>query len=73
MCKFFSFVSNGRGKYFYFDEKQREELKTSDYSIDSHTSIIKYYKKKGLIANKKDIESQFNKYEFIPNFKDQTI
>jgi hypothetical protein len=60
MCKFFSCVSNGHGTMFYFDVKQRLELKDNNpenYDYDSHSSICDYYK-----IN----EDRCNKYEYNP-------
>lgn len=60
MCNFFSLCSDGRGKIFYFNSKQRKRLTNSDYFMDSHTSIADYYGYKGMK------EDKFNKWEYNP-------
>jgi hypothetical protein len=63
MCNLFSFCSNGKGKYYYFNWKQRQELLKSNpknYNADSHTSIADFY---GFTP---DQEDGLNKYEFNP-------
>ena len=57
MCRFFSCISNGKGKLYYFDSKLRKELKNSDYDMDSHTSIADYFQLN---------EDKCNKYEYNP-------
>ena len=60
MCQFFSFISNGQGKYWYMDSKIRKELlkdNPKDYNPDSHTSIAHYYS-----IN----EDKMNKFEYNP-------
>ena len=61
MCKFFSLVSDGKGKPFYFDAQIRKliiEKKLNYESADSHTSIADYYGYKG------EAEDTLNKYEY---------
>ena len=62
MCKFFSLVSDGKGKIMYFDSVIRKKIlsKKLNYELDSHTSIADYYGYKG-----KD-EDTLNKYEYNP-------
>jgi hypothetical protein len=62
MCKFFSVVSDGKGKIMYFDWELREKCIKGDlsYEPDSHTSIADYFGYKGL---KEDV---LNKYEYNP-------
>jgi hypothetical protein len=62
MCKFFSLVSDGKGKIYYFDWELRKKClkKEIDFQPDSHTSIADYYGFKG-----KD-EDKLNKYEYNP-------
>ena len=63
MCEFFSCVSDGKGKVYYFDHKIRKKIikGKSDYGeTDSHTSIADYYGFKG------DKEDNLNKYEYNP-------
>ena len=62
MCQFFSFVSDGKTKYMYFDHELREKCLSSklNYDPDSHTSIADYYGYKG------DKEDNLNKYEYNP-------
>ena len=45
MCKFFSLVSNGAGKIYYFDWTVREQILKGklDYEHDSHSSIADYF------------------------------
>ena len=66
MCNFFSLVSNGKGKIYYFDWKLRKQYleKKIDYHPDRHTSIADYYGFKG-----KD-EDKLNKYEYNPITKE---
>ena len=63
MCQFFSFCSNGKGKYYYFDSDIRQEIreKKLDLLEDSHASIAKYFKVK---------EDVLNKYEYDPIVKE---
>jgi hypothetical protein len=67
MCNFFSFVSNGKGKYFYFDWSQRTDKLIKVDSFDSHSEICAHY----------DIDcDKVNKYEYNPlikNFKTDQI
>jgi len=62
MCQFFSFVSDGKTKYMYFDHELREKCLSGklNYDPDSHTSIADYYGYKG------DKEDNLNKYEYNP-------
>jgi hypothetical protein len=63
MCHFFSCVSDGKGRLFFFDAVQRASLRKNNpenYEPDSHTSIADFYGYKGA---KEDI---LNKYEFNP-------
>ena len=57
MCKFFSFVSDGRGKVYYFDAKHRRQMPHS-FSPDSHTSIATYFLKKPAA------DDRVNKFEY---------
>jgi hypothetical protein len=59
MCQFFSCISNGQGKMFYFNAKIRNDILFDElnYEIDSHTSIAHYFEKD---------EDKHNKYEFNP-------
>jgi hypothetical protein len=66
MCKFFSLVSDGNGKPYYFDWELRKKVlsgKLKDYEPDSHTSIADYF---GFKNEKEDI---LNKYEYNPFLK----
>jgi hypothetical protein len=60
MCQFFSLVSDGKGKVFYFDWKLRQKCLSGElkYEPDSHTSIADYY------GYKADKEDKLNKYEY---------
>jgi len=62
MCSFFSLVSNGKGKPYYFDWELRKKIlsKELDYDADSHTSIADYHGFKG------EKEDSLNKYEYNP-------
>ena len=67
MCQFFSFLSNGKGKYYYLNAEQRKEVKgKNDLYPDSHSSIVEYYQKQGVLSNKNTVEDKFNKYEYNP-------
>ncbi len=57
MCNFFSFVSNGKGKYFYFDWAQRTDKNIKIDSFDSHSEICSHYRV--------DCD-KVNKYEYNP-------
>ena len=60
MCQFFSCVSNGKGKIYYFDWKQRKEFmkeNLNNYSHDSHSSICAFFNLN---------EDKMNKYEYNP-------
>ena len=62
MCNFFSLVSDGNGKIYYFDWKIRKQIIKDElnYEHDSHTSIADYYGFKG------KHEDKLNKYEYNP-------
>ncbi len=63
MCQFFSCVSNGQGKMYYFDWELRKKVLSGElqnYNPDSHTSIADYFGFKG------SKEDTLNKYEFDP-------
>ena len=71
MCKFFSFVTQGDGKMFYFADDIRKKIlkKELNYGTDSHSSIIDYYFGQQSITaefHKGDLEERFNKYEYNP-------
>jgi len=69
MCKFFSLVSDGAGKPYYFDYEIRKRIIDGElkYEADSHTSIADYHGFKG-----KD-EDMLNKYEYNPLTKEFTV
>ena len=69
MCKFFSSVSDGKGKFMYFDSKLRKECLSGklNYEPDSHTSIADYFGYKGAK------EDSLNKYEYSPLTKNFQI
>lgn len=69
MCKFFSVISDGKGKIYYFDWAIRERIikKELSYESDSHTSIADYYGFKG------SAEDKMNKYEYNPLTKGLTV
>ena len=62
MCDFFSLVSDGKGKIFYFDHEVRKKILAEElnYELDSHTSIADYF---GFKGEKEDL---LNKYEYNP-------
>lgn len=62
MCNFFSFVSDGHGKVYYFDYTIRKQILSGklDYELESHTSIADYF---GFKGEKEDI---LNKWEYNP-------
>jgi hypothetical protein len=66
MCDFFSIVSDGKGKAYYFDWKIRKQILAGklNYEHDSHTSIADYY---GFSGKKED---KLNKFEFNPITKE---
>lgn len=57
MCSFFSFVTDGKTDRYFFDADKRKELKKSNFELDSHASICKYFNLK---------EDNCNKYEYNP-------
>jgi len=71
MCRWFSCISDGRGRMYYFDEKQRQEIYdgkalackigrnpiTTRDDLDSHSALADFY---GVNCDK------VNKYEFRP-------
>ena len=65
MCQFFSLISDGKGKAYYFDAKVRKQILMGkiDYMLDSHTSIADYF---GFTSKKED---EVNKYEYNPLLK----
>ena len=65
MCSFFSFLSNGQGKYFYLNAEQRKEAWAKDENPDSHSYIVKYFQEKEQLAIGSTVEDKFNKYEFV--------
>ena len=69
MCQFFSCVSDGEGKIYYFDWELRQRCLSGDldYIPDSHTSIADYF---GFVGAKEDI---LNKYEYNPLTQKFTI
>ena len=66
MCEFFSCVSDGKGKIWYFDYEIRQKIIKCelDYSTDSHSSIADYFKLN---------EDRLNKYEYNPLTKVFTV
>jgi hypothetical protein len=67
MCNFFSFVSDGKGNFYYFNAKDRQELLENNpesynpesYNFDSHSSIVHKY-----INEDPRQDDEVNKYEF---------
>jgi len=61
MCNFFSLISDGNGKVYYFDSKLRKDKKLMlNFNPDSHTSIATYF------GFKDKQEDKMNKYEYNP-------
>ena len=63
MCEWFSFLSDGKGKFFYFSDEQRKSFLKSNpnkLNMDSHASLAEYY-----FGNSK-AEDKSNKYEYNP-------
>lgn len=63
MCKFFSLVSDGNGKPYYFNWALRQKVLSGMlkyYEPDSHTSIADYF------GFKNEKEDTLNKYEYDP-------
>ena len=48
MCEFFSFCSDGKGTFFYFEPKDIKKLdkesNPKNYNYNSHASICEFYK-----------------------------
>jgi hypothetical protein len=60
MCKFFSFLSDGKGTYIYADAKTRKNNPNKEH--DSHSWLAKHFLGKG----SSKLEDLYNKYEFNP-------
>lgn len=62
MCQFFSLISDGKGKIYYFDWELREKCLSGELKLepDSHTSIADHFGFKG------KEEDTLNKYEYNP-------
>ena len=69
MCKFFSLLSDGRGKMYYLDAGQRVNVNNAD----SHTTIVDWYKNDGQLSDKNTTEDGMNKYEYNPLTREFTI
>ncbi len=63
MCNFFSCISNGKGKIWYFDASIRADIRAGKlkYEEDSHASIANYFRRDMRLT-----EDQVNKYEYDP-------
>jgi hypothetical protein len=67
MCSFFSFLSDGNGNFFYFNNEQRKliqkrKLYKDNYLVeeqDSHSTIARFYKGNAS-------EDKMNKFEYNP-------
>jgi hypothetical protein len=74
MCKFFSFISNGYGRYFYFDADLRAKIRSGEIDRtlepDSHASIAEYFQSIDRLATSED---NCNKYEFNPLTQEFTV
>jgi hypothetical protein len=67
MCHFFSFISDGKGTYYYADWALRKKLrKDPDARPDSHSWLAEHFVKNGA-------EDSFNKYEYDPLTKEFSV
>ena len=68
MSNFFSCFSNGKGKLFYLDAVQRAKLPLNDpnQSPDSHSFIVEYMGKLGLLSRKNTTQDKLNAWEYNP-------
>ena len=60
MCKFFSFISDGKGNFYYFNAEQRKNFlknESNTFYPDSHSSIASFFNLD---------EDTCNKFEFQP-------
>ena len=64
MCRFFSFLSNGKGKYYFIKGCDRRKVWESGENPDSHSFIVKFYQDKGELAIGNTVEDKLNKYEY---------
>ena len=62
MCKFFSFLTDGKGNMFYIDHAMREKILKGESNLraDSHASIAEY-----CFGNSHE-EDNYNCYEYNP-------
>ena len=60
MCNFFSFLSNGDGKYYYMNWEQR--VRYEEGNADSHSEIVAFLRKEGMNL---DLD-KLNKFEYNP-------
>ena len=61
MCEFFSLLSDGKGKIYFFDSEMRKKIidgETEYETTESHTSIAHYYRFVG------EQEDKLNKWEY---------
>ena len=65
MCQFFSFLSNGKGKFFYIKPEERQEVWDSKDNPDSHSYIVFHHQQKGELAIGNEVEDRLNKYEYV--------
>lgn len=63
MAYFYSFISCNN-KFFFPDYNIRQEMLKMNLHPDGHPSIVEYYKRKGLLANIRNIEDKVNKFEY---------
>ena len=65
MCGFFSLISDGKGRAYWFDREVRKQIIAGkiDYALDGHSSIADYYGFEG------EEEDKMNKYEYNPLLK----
>jgi hypothetical protein len=63
MCNFFSLISNGKGKAYYFNRDLRQQIIDGklNYVVDSHASIAEFFKPETKLT-----EDMVNKYEYNP-------
>jgi len=65
MCKFFSCLSDGKGKLFYLDAEMRNKVGEND-SPDSHSFIVEYLAKEELLAKSNRTQDRLNSWEYNP-------
>jgi hypothetical protein len=76
MCKFFSLISDGQGKIFYFDKNVRKSILHGELKgkleTDSHASLCDYFYEKNFRVKPTEMQvgNTFNWYEYNPITKE---